>query len=314
MPSRRSQKTLRLIRAHKRAARAVSRSLIMRLDPRVQSVARLRMGGTRACVLPLDIPTVMIFPVRAVTEDAVILHMHGGAYVSGGILQSRAIASPICASAQIPTVTFSYRLAPQYPYPAQVEDAYRVYCHLREMGFAAGRIALTGESAGGNLALTLAARLRERGEEMPAAMALMSPWVDLAQTGASYQRLSDEDATLDAEELMRSALAFAGSVSRLRDGDISPLYADFHGFPPTQIHCGTQEILLSDAEGLEGALLRDGMEARLFRWSGMCHVFQAFGFEESKASIHQIGQFLRRHLTGEPEKTPTGSRHDENVK
>ncbi|MBR4359579.1 MAG: alpha/beta hydrolase [Clostridia bacterium] len=301
MPSQRSQKTLGLIRAHKRTASAIGRSWIMRLDPTAKSVARLRMVGTRAKTIDtLGMPAVMILPQHIAVDDAAILHMHGGAYVSGGILQSRAIASPICAAAQIRTLTFSYRLAPRDPYPAQLEDAYRAYCYLREQGFAPGKIAFMGESAGGNLALSLAAKLRDAGEEMPAAIALMSPWVDLAQTGDSYERLVDVDATLDAENLMESAIAFAGSPSRFMDGDISPLYADFTGFPPIQIHCGTHEILLSDSERLEEALQRDGVQAQLFRWVGMCHVFQAFGFEESRASIHQIGQFLHEHLKKQP--------------
>ena len=297
MPSQRSQKTLGLIRAHKRAASALSRSWIMRLDPTAKSVARLRMVGTRAeNIEVLGMPAVMILPQHIAVEDAVILHMHGGAYVSGGILQSRAIASPVCAAAQVRTLTFSYRLAPRDPYPAQLEDAYRAYCYLRGQGYVPGQIAFMGESAGGNLALALAAKLRDQGEEMPAAIALMSPWADLAQLGDSYEKLVDVDATLDAEDLMKSAIAFAGSPSRLTDGDISPVYADFTGFPPVQMHCGTHEILLSDSEQLEKAMLRDGVQAQLFRWVGMCHVFQAFGFEESRASAHQIGLFLRQHL------------------
>lgn len=299
MPSARSQKMLRLIRSHKRTALSISRSWIMRVDPKARSVARIPMVGTRAEVLEGvgGMQAVMIRPGRIAAEDAVILHLHGGAFVSGGILQSRAIASPICAAAQVRTMTFSYRLAPQYPYPAQLEDALTAYRYLREKGYAPHRIAVTGESAGGNLALALTAHLREIGEPVPAALALMSPWVDLAQTGDSYQTLRDVDATLDAEELMRSAVQYARTADRLRDKDISPVYGDFTGFPPVLIHCGTHEILLSDAEMLESALLRDGVRARLVRWAGMCHVFQAFGFEESKASIRQIGAFLRRSLT-----------------
>ena len=120
--------------------------------------------------------------------------------------------------------------------------------------------------------------------------------MDLAQRGESYRTLQDVDATLNAGGLMESALQFAGSSERLQSPEISPLYGDFTGFPPTLIHCGTSEILLSDSEGLERAMLRDGVDARLVRWAGMCHVFKAFGFEESKASNRQIGLFLRRCL------------------
>ena len=297
MPTRRSQGMLGLIRSHKQFANTVGSQWIMRIDPPAETVARLRMHGTAGVsVSGLSMPAVMISPKKCVVEDAAILHLHGGAYVSGGMLQCRAIASPICAAAGVRTLTFSYRLAPRFPYPAQLEDALTAYRFLREQGYAPDKIAFVGESAGGNLALALALRLRNLGEPLPAAIALMSPWVDLAQTGVSYQTLRPLDATLEADRLMESAVSFAGSQTRLKDPDISPVYADFTGFPPVMIHCGANEILLSDSEMLEQAMLRDRVDVLLIRWAGMCHVFQAFGFEESKASNQQIGLFLRRHL------------------
>ena len=300
MPTRRSQDMLGLIRSHKKTAANISRDWIMRLNPATETVARLRVNGTRGRVVEdLGMPAVMITPADLLIPDGVILHLHGGAYVSGGLLQCRAIASPVCAAAGAKLLTFSYRLAPRHPYPAQLEDAMRAYRYLLDQGYAPEKIAFVGESAGGNLALALALKLRDAGKPLPAAIALMSPWVDLAQTGKSYMELEDVDATLDAEDLMRSAISFAGSPARLRDGDISPVYADFTGFPPVLIHCGTSEILLSDSEMLEEAMLRRGVDVRLLRWVGMCHVFQAFGFEESKASNRQIGAFLRNALSKE---------------
>jgi len=288
---------LSLIRSHKKVAAAFGRGWVMRLNPASEAVARLRMNGTRGeAVRDLGMPAMMIAPGRVKVPDGAVLHLHGGAYVSGGLLQCRAIASPICAASGVNTLTFSYRLAPRHPYPAQLEDAMRAYRYLLDHGYAPEKIAFVGESAGGNLALELALKLRQAGKPMPAAIALLSPWADLAQTGKSYAELADVDATLDAEDLMESAVAFAGSPRRLRDPDISPVYADFSGFPPVLIHCGTHEILLSDSEMLESAMLRAGVEVRLFRWAGMCHVFQAFGFEESKAANRQIGAFLARAL------------------
>lgn len=300
MPTKRSQEMLGLIRSHKKIANEISNHWLMKMDAPAETVAKLRMNGTTArAIKDCGIPAIMISPRQVVKEDAVILHLHGGAYVSGGILQCRAIASPICAAAKIRTMTFTYRLAPKYPYPAQLEDAMQAYDYLRKQGYAPENIALVGESAGGNLTLALALRLRKMGEPLPAAIALLSPWVDLAQTGASYQTLRNQDATLDADDLMESAVDFAGSWQRLKDPEISPVYADFTGFPPVLIHCGTSEILLSDAEMLEEAMLRCHVNAHLVRWAGMCHVFQAFGFEESRAANQQIGVFLRSHLTGE---------------
>ncbi len=297
MPSKRSQDMLGLIRAHKKMAGDISNGLLMKVDAPARTVARLRMCGTTGnAVTDLDMPAVMVSPRKTEVPDAALLHMHGGAFVSGGIMQCRTLISPISAAAGIRALTFSYRLAPQYPWPAQLEDAERAYRYLLSLGYSPRKIAFVGESAGGNLALSLALRLRDAGEALPGAIALLSPWVDLKQTGESYTALADVDATLDGKELLNSAIAFAGSPDRLGDADISPVYADFTGFPPVLIHCGTQEILLSDSEMLERALLRDGVEAHMVRWAGMCHVFQAFGFEESRAANSQIGQFLKSRL------------------
>ena len=291
MPTKRSQGMLGLIRSHKKLMTGISQN-VMRMDAPVETVAYLRMSGTVAYpVADIDMPALMVEPETISVKDAAILHLHGGAYVSGGILQCRALISPISAAAGLPALTFCYRLAPQYPYPAQLEDAMKAYRHLRSLGYAADKIVFVGESAGGNLALALALKLRDMGEGLPAGLALLSPWVDLAQTGKSYRELQKVDATLNADELLDDAIAFAGSQERLKDADISPLYADFAGFPPVEIHCGTHEILLSDSETLERNMLRCGVDARLFRWEGMCHVFQAFGFEESRASNRRLGAF-----------------------
>ena len=299
LPSKRSQNMLNTIRKHKKTVLNLSRD-VMQVDPPLEYVAKMRVMGTTAARAEglADLPALMVYPHTRLVSDACILHLHGGAYVSGGMLQCRTLISPISACAGVQALTFAYRLAPQHPYPAQLEDALTAYRYLLAQGFGPERIVLVGESAGGNLALALTMKLRDLGEPLPAGIALLSPWVDLAQKGESYRTLASLDATLNAEELMRDALAFAGSPERLADPDISPVYADFKGFPPVEIHCGTHEILLSDSEGLDQAMRRDGVKVHLIRWEGMCHVFQAFGFEESKVSNIQLGAFIRSCLEG----------------
>ena len=298
MRSRKSQGALGLLRAHKKAQAAVSNDLVMGLNLPADIIARIRMYHTSARPMGgLGMPALMVEPTETADETCVLLHLHGGAYTSGGLLQCRAVISPVCAEAKLPALTFSYRLAPRYRYPAQLEDALTAYDCLIAMGYAPEKIAFVGESAGGNLALALALRLKQTGRPLPAALALMSPWTDPLQTGDSYRSLKDVDPTLDEEALMRSALAFAGgSEELLKDPMISVKDADFTGFPPTQIHVGTSEILLSDAEALDRKMDGDGVDSQLIRWEGMCHVFQIFGFEESHLSYRMIGKFLREHL------------------
>lgn len=232
-----------------------------------------------------------------VADDAILLHFHGGAYVSGNLLQARMVISPISAAAKLQGVTFSYRLVPEYTYPAQLEDALAVYRMVLRYGARPEKIGFVGESAGGNLAIALALKLREMGEPLPGALCLLSPWTDPAQTGESYRTLRDVDVSINADELMVSALQFVGGdEERFKDPLVSPIYADFTGFPPTQIHAGESEVLLSDSKTLAEVMRRDGVEVSFLHWVGMPHVFQVYGFEESRASIKTMGDFLQQTL------------------
>lgn len=300
MPSEKSQRTLNMLRRHRDLVQAVNTAVLDKITLPDETVARLKVFGTKAqLVRNGKVPTMLILPRRVATTDAVLLHMHGGAYVSGDLLQARMVISPIVSESKIPAVTFSYRLAPEHPYPAQLQDALKTYRLLLKNGIKPHKIAFVGESAGGNLAIALALLLRSLGEPMPGALCLLSPWGDLLQTGESYRVLRDVDATLDAPSLLESAIEFAGGrKEKLQDPMLSPIYANYHGFPPTQIHVGDSELLLSDSETIHAAMRRDGVSASLFRWVGMCHVFQVFGFDESRASIRSMADFLAQQLTG----------------
>ncbi len=298
MPSSRSQRALNMMRSHRRFFQTVSSQMLELVSLPDEGVAELNVYGTKGRLLDdCAVPALLVQPRRVSTQDAVLLHLHGGASVSGNLLQARMVISPISAEARLQGVTFAYRLAPEHPYPAQLEDALSVYRMLLRNGIRPERIGLVGESAGGNLAIALALTLRERGEKLPGALCLLSPWTDLAQTGESYRTLKEVDATLNPEELRRSALGFVGGdAEKFKDPLISPIYADFTGFPPTQIHVGDSELLLSDSEMLLTAMRRDGVSATMLRWAGMPHVFQVYGFDESRASIKTMGDFLSSAL------------------
>ncbi len=298
MPTRQSQWIMNVIRSNRGLFDKLGNRM-MSMDAPADKVAGLPMLGTRGRPLTIgDVPAIIVSPNCLTDERSIIVHMHGGAYVSGGLLQARVLASNIAASSCLNVITFAYRLAPEYTYPSQLDDAESVYHFLLQQGYLPEKIAFTGESAGGNLALALALRLKQQGKPLPACISLLSPWGDVELTGESYSALSDVDPTLNLDTIKEAALAFTGGDTALmRDPLVSPIHADFHGFPPVQIHAGTKELLLSDAEALASAMRRDGVEVTLLCWEGMCHVFQIFGFPESRISMKAIGKFLADHMS-----------------
>lgn len=298
MPTRRSQWIINTMRSNRSLFSKLG-DRMMQIDAPPERVAGLPMLGTRGRPLMIgEIPAIIVSPNCLMQDNTIIMHMHGGAYVSGGLLQARVLASHVSAACCMNVITFAYRLAPEHPYPAQLEDAFSVYQYLLEQGYSPDQIALTGESAGGNLALALALKLKEERRPMPACLALLSPWGDVALTGDSYTSLAGVDPTLDLQTIREAAVAFTGGDTvLLNDPSVSPIHADFHGFPPVQIHAGTKELLLSDAEALTAAMQRDDVAATLLCWEGMCHVFQVFGFPESRLSMKAIGKFIIDHLS-----------------
>lgn len=298
MPSKVSKWMLGFMREHQKFFRSSTVGSVMDVEPSPQIIEKLQLNGTRVQMLEgLQMPAMWVTPRVDTHPRKVLLHLHGGAYMSGGLLQAHVVISPICAQSGFRALTFAYRLAPEFPYPAQLEDAMRAYRYLLDLGYAADEIALVGESAGGNLALALVQKIRKEKMAQPSCLCLLSPWTDLTQTGESYVKNRDIDATLNPDTIYTSALDFVGHDEALfTDPIVSPLHADYDDFPPTQIHCGTAELLQSDAE-----LLRDRMEqynakVQLIEWAGMCHVFQIFKFEESRLSNKMIGEFLRAML------------------
>lgn len=273
---------------------------IMDVNPSAQRVAHMPMLGTKGSYFEVDgVPAMVIAPQQTLGEDVVLLHCHGGAYVSGNLLQSRVVASHVASAACLQTYTFTYRLSPAYPYPAQLEDALKVYHYLLDQGYKPQNIGVVGESAGGNLALALSLYLKQQGQPLPGCLVLLSPWTDLSLQGDSYTKLAeeDQDVTLDLEDIVVAANQFVGEdPSLLVDPLVSPIHGDFTGFPPTQIQVGTRELLLSDGEALAKVMERDQVDVTLLRWEGMPHVFQIYGFPESRLSMKTVGRFIKRHL------------------
>lgn len=220
-----------------------------------------------------------------------ILYCHGGGYTSGNLGYSRVLSSKLAHATGYDVLSFEYRLAPEFPYPAAVEDALRAWDYLMLQGYGARDIVLAGDSAGGNLALVLCKRLKEAKRRLPGALILMSPWTDMTMSGVSYSERAEIDPMLTPEYIEAVRTAYAAGQD-YHSPDLSPLFADLTGFPPTLIQAGDHEILYSDSEALAAALERAGVPCRFEISEGMWHVFQMFPIKKAAAAIESIARFL----------------------
>ena len=222
----------------------------------------------------------------------VILYFHGGGYSTGSCLYGRTITSKLATAASIDVLGFDYRLAPEHPCPAALEDALKVWDYLMLLGYGARDVILAGDSAGGNLALVLTLKLKAERRFLPRGLVLMSPWTDLTASGRSYRTKAEVDPVLDAEYIDRMTKAYIPEGENLENPLISPLFGDFEGFPPVYIQVGENEILLSDSVELHKKLQKAGVPAKLDRFKGMWHVFQMSPFRTAADAMEKSAEFI----------------------
>lgn len=228
---------------------------------------------------------------RAHRKKHVILHCHGGGYSTGSSLYARTLTSKLAAATSMEVLCFDYRLAPEHPYPAATEDAVRVWNYLMLQGYGAENVILTGDSAGGNLALSLTHTLKEEGRLLPGGLALLSPWTDLTCSGESFRAKAGLDPVLNEDYICSCIEAYAGG-QELKNPLISPLFGDFTGFPPVYIQAGENEILLSDATRLQQTLSGAGVPVRLVVYPGMWHVFQMSPMKTAREAMDECAAFI----------------------
>jgi epsilon-lactone hydrolase len=244
------------------------------------------------------VPGVWCRPADA-RNGAVILYLHGGAYVAGTARAFRHLAGHIASRADAAAFVPDYRLAPEHRFPAPVEDAKAAYRGLTEQG--ASAIAIVGDSAGGGLALVLLsiahADALTKGGLVPCAGAAMSPWTDLALTAPSLEDRADADPFLTLDALTRAAEQYLDGQDP-QAPRASPLYGNLNGLPPIQLHAGTDEILLDDSRRYAERAGEASVDADVHVWEGMPHVFQSNVGKLSAAdqSLDLIGNFLREKL------------------
>ena len=237
-------------------------------------------------------------PADAV-DDGAILYFHGGAYVVGSAQAYRHLAGQLAARAKAPVFVADYRLAPEHPFPAAVEDAEAAYRGLAGVGI--DRIAVAGDSAGGALALVTAARMaqaaRDSATPAPVAACVMSPWTDLAMTGDSIETRAKHDPLLSRRALEDAVQLYLGQADA-KDPRASPFYGDVAELPPVLLHVGEDEILLDDARRYTDLMAKSGAAAELHVWQGMVHVFPAnlALLHAAREALDITGEFLRSHI------------------
>jgi acetyl esterase/lipase len=188
-------------------------------------------------------------------------------------------------------LSFDYRLAPEYPYPAALQDAVKAWNYLMLLGYGARDVIVAGDSAGGNLALSLVFKLKEEERLLPRGLVLLSPWTDLTSSGKSHETRKELDPVLDEAYLERMIQNYAPSEN-LENPMISPLFGDFSGFPKTYIQAGDNEILLSDAVSLQKKMSRDGVSAKIDIYKGMWHVFQMSPLRTAHEAMEKCAEFI----------------------
>jgi monoterpene epsilon-lactone hydrolase len=241
--------------------------------------------------------------VAGASGDAVLLYLHGGGYCIGSINTHRGMAARLAQACRARALNLDYRLAPEHPHPAAVDDAVAAYRWLLDRGVAPAQIVLGGDSAGGGLVMATLLALRDAGHPLPVAGFCLSPWVDLECSGETMTTKADVDPMVGKDGLTEMAAAYAGD-HELRHPLVSPLHADLSGLPPLLIQVGTAETLLDDAVRLADRARNAGMDVRLEAWDDLVHVFQAFApmVPEAVEAIDGIGGFVRER-TGAPAST-----------
>jgi epsilon-lactone hydrolase len=246
---------------------------------------------------PVDVdgtPAVWVADERAV-DDAVVLYLHGGGYVAGSVASHRNLLGHLARAMGCRVLALEYRLAPEHPHPAAVEDSTAAYRWLVAQGIEPGRIVIAGDSAGGGLTVATLIALRDAGDPLPAAAVPISPWVDMEGAGESITSRAEVDPMVSGAALRNIALLFLGDGGDPHDPLAAPLHADLTGLPPLLVHVGDHEVLLDDATRLAANAEEAGVDVTLEVWPEMTHVWHgSAGYvPEADAAIARIAEFAR---------------------
>jgi acetyl esterase/lipase len=258
-----------------------------KLPPEIEIVPVDAAGVTGEWLRPSSAP-----------KDKAILYFHGGGLVIGSARSHRGIVSKFVKGSGIAALVFDYRLAPEHPFPAALDDSTTMYRHLLALGIAPSNIIFMGDSGGGNLVFTTLLALKEQGQPLPAAAVAMSPWTDLTNSGASYQT----NAKVDSLTWRDSQETFSNYYCGKHDPKtplISPLFGDLTGLPPMLIFAGGDELMRDDSTRFADKAKHDGVNVTLRVGAGMFHCYPACApiFPEATQAMDEICTFVKRHLS-----------------
>jgi acetyl esterase/lipase len=245
------------------------------------------------------LPVEWVTPVSLTQPDTspICLYLHGGAFVMGGLNSHRDLAAQLAQRAQVRLLMVDYRLAPEHPFPAALDDALAVYRALLAQGIPAQRLLLGGDSAGGNLALGTAQAIQAQGLPLPAALVLFSPWLDLTGQSPSRQANAATDVMLSQQVLDEAAALYAPGMA-LGDARLSPLFGPLAGLPPCLLVASRAEILIEDARRLQQQMLAAGGQVELLEWGHTPHAFPVMAryLPEGRAALDQAVRFIRQRM------------------
>jgi monoterpene epsilon-lactone hydrolase len=253
-------------------------------------------GVTCTTVSAGGVPAEWVVADDAAT-DRVVMYVHGGGYVMGSIGSHRSLVSRLSQEAKAKVLNVDYRLAPEHPFPAAVEDAVAAYRWLVRNGVDPSRIVIAGDSAGGGLTLATLLALKQDGDALPAAAVPISPWTDMEATGESVTTRKGVDKMIDPDHLKTMVDHYAAGAD-LRNPLLSPLHGDYADLPPLLIHVGSTEVLLDDAVRVAERAKDAGVDVTIEVWDDMPHVWHAFVglLPEADQAVARIGEFVRLHV------------------
>jgi epsilon-lactone hydrolase len=243
------------------------------------------------------VPAMWCRPEGAV-DNAAIFYTHGGGFVCNTMYSHRKLAAHLAKAAGIPALVIDYRLAPEHPFPAQLEDAVTAYRWLLDQGVPAQRIAAAGDSAGGNLATSLVLKLRDDGLPLPGAIVGLSPWYDMEHKGKTIESNAGTDALVQMAVLQNMSMMFLGEHGSPKDPLANPLYADVAGLPPIYLTAGDHETLQDDTERFADKARTAGVQVTVHIEPGQQHVYpyMAGRAPEADSVIANIGAWLKPTL------------------